>query len=386
MKLSVIVLVGLIPTFAAGVIVQLDCARDLGEQIETAEVFSELHGDGSCTWYVSKPIKVLVPMTIRKLRVVLRSSEGIPMIKILARSVTMTEFELIGNNKMVAGTAREALVQVFKSAFHIARGTFRNSTKDGVQVRSIAGAPPITGGVLRDLVGRHNHRDLVSLTTLDGGKSLTRNIVVENIRAYGSRDRGAVEISDGVEDIFVRSVYAENCYYAVSIQDHGVSELETIRRVFVSNVVAVRSHFAVVSQVESIRHGDVSISRVIAKNCEQALELKNLDWVRVDDVRVIAASTTGYPVEIKNCKDLKIRDVSFVGGGQARGAILIADSTNVRIAGITLSEKTNVFFGITIFRMFERFQPGLQISQVDLNAATGRQINIRITPPHLRVP
>eukprot|EP00189_Rhodosorus_marinus_P004428 CAMPEP_0113964236 /NCGR_PEP_ID=MMETSP0011_2-20120614/7015_1 /TAXON_ID=101924 /ORGANISM="Rhodosorus marinus" /LENGTH=320 /DNA_ID=CAMNT_0000976491 /DNA_START=97 /DNA_END=1060 /DNA_ORIENTATION=- /assembly_acc=CAM_ASM_000156 len=318
MKLRVIVLIALIPSFAAGAVVELDCARDLGEQIETAEPFSELHGDGKCTWYVAKPIKVLVPLTIRKIRVVLKSSKGIPLIKILARSVTMTDFELVGNKHLVAGTAREALLQVFKSSFHIARGTFRNSTKDGVQVRPTAGGFPITGGLLRDLVGRHNNRDLVSLTTADGGSGVTRNVVVENVRAYGSRDRGAVEISDGVEDMFVRSVYAENCFYAVSIQDHGVSKLEAIRRVFVSNIVAVRSSFAVVSQVQSIRHGDVSISRVIAKDCEKALELQNLDWVRVDDVRVIAPSTTGYPFEVKNCKDIKIRDVPSLEGAKQK--------------------------------------------------------------------
>ncbi|KAJ8903427.1 hypothetical protein NDN08_004535 [Rhodosorus marinus] len=335
-----------------------------------------------CVWQESKPILVLKPMTIRSIRVVLNSTNPIPLLRILAKSVTITDFELNGNNMVVLDSRRQALMQVFKSGFHIARGTFRNSTKDGVVVRSIEGSPSITGGVLRYLIGTLNNRDVVSLTTLDGGKTITKNIVVENIRAYGSRDRGAVEISDGVEDMFVRNVYAIDCYYAVSIQDHGVSELETIRRVFVSNVVAVRSDFAIVSQVESIRHGDVSTSRVFAKNCIKALELQNLDWVRVDDVRVIAPRTTGYALEIINCKDLKIRDVSFVGGGKARGAIMVMQSSNVRIAGVTVDRSSNFHFGISVFKKNRETQSGFQISQVDLAAVKRQEIQVADIPPH----
>mmetsp|Transcript_23156 Transcript_23156/g.92535 ORF Transcript_23156/g.92535 Transcript_23156/m.92535 type:complete len:416 (-) Transcript_23156:289-1536(-) len=383
MKLVLFSLICFIPAFVSGIAIPLDCSKGLKDQIENAEAYSEVIGDGRCVWHESKPILVLKPMTIRTIRVVLNSTNPVPLLRIFAKSVTITDFELVGNNMVISDSRMEALMQVFRGGFHIARGTFRNSTMDGVTVRSIYGGPPITGGVLRDLIGTGNNRDLVSLSTGNGGQATTKNIVVENIRAYGSRDRGAVEISDGVEDIFVRNVYAIDCYCAVSIQNRGRSELQTIRRVFVSNVIAVGSDFAIVSRVESIRHGDVSISRVIAKNCRKALELQNLDWVRVDDVRVIAPKTTGYALEIVNCKHLKIRDVSFVGGAEARGAIMVAESTDVRIAGITVDRSSNFLFGISIFKNNQETQSGLQISQVELAAVKRQKIHFAEIPEYL---
>ena len=44
---------------------------------------------------------------------------------------------------------------------------------------------------------------------------------IENIRAYGSRLRGPVEVSDGSEHITVRDIYAESSFYGVDVQDHG---------------------------------------------------------------------------------------------------------------------------------------------------------------------
>ncbi|KAJ8903428.1 hypothetical protein NDN08_004536 [Rhodosorus marinus] len=113
--------------------------------------------------------------------------------------------------------------------------------------------------------------------------------------------------------MFFRNVYAENCFYVV-VQDHGLGYLQIIKGMFISNVIAINSDFAVLSQVHGVRHGDVSITSVIAKECRQTLRLKDLDWVRVVEVRVIGSRGSGPIVNIYNCADLKLRDISIIGG------------------------------------------------------------------------
>src|SRR5262249_50695512 len=139
-----------------------------------------------------------------------------------AEGVTITDFELRGNCDSVPQKERCALMIVRAGGFRIERGLFVDSSKDGVMVDGPeVKDKDIVGGVIRDIVGRRCVRDVVSL----GGGGVhghrIRNVLVENVCGYDSRLRGAVEVSDGTDNITVRKVYAERSVYALDVQDHG---------------------------------------------------------------------------------------------------------------------------------------------------------------------
>src|SRR6185369_8540779 len=96
-----------------------------------------------------------------------------------------------------------------------------NSSKDGVMIDGDGSKDEdIVGGGVRDIVGRGVVRDTVSISGSSGHGRKIRNVLVDNVRCYNSRLRGAVEVSDGTDNITVRKVYAEDAVYALDVQDH----------------------------------------------------------------------------------------------------------------------------------------------------------------------
>uniref|UniRef100_A0A7S0G4Z6 Right handed beta helix domain-containing protein n=1 Tax=Rhodosorus marinus TaxID=101924 RepID=A0A7S0G4Z6_9RHOD len=362
-------------------IINLKCQEGLAKQINDAPPFSTLIADKRCLWRINFSVLIRKSMTLSGVRLKLVSEVPRTLLKIEAPGVRLHDFVLIGNSGFAdAKATRMPLLHIVAGNFYVQNGQFYNSTKDGVLVsgeRAEIINGPIIGGVIKDIVGRGLDRDLVSLTTSSAGKVNTKNIVVDNVRMYSSGQRGAVEISNGVEDIFVRNVYAENCFYAVAIQDHGLGYLQMNKRVLISNVIAIHSDFAVLSQVVGVRHGEVSISRVIAKQCRKALILKNLDWVRVEDVRVIGSQDSGPIVSIYNCANLKLRDISIGGGKPTISAISVTFPRRVRIEGITLGKHSKAQYGLDLRLRPKSATNSLKISHVDLAAARIRRIRVQ---------
>ncbi len=69
-------------------------------------------------------------------------------------------------------------------------------------------------------------RDLVSISGGNRGQRI-RNVSVENVRLKKGYLRGAVEVSDGTDNITVRHVYAEQAVYAIDVQDHASARKKT---------------------------------------------------------------------------------------------------------------------------------------------------------------
>mmetsp|Transcript_30225 Transcript_30225/g.115905 ORF Transcript_30225/g.115905 Transcript_30225/m.115905 type:complete len:394 (-) Transcript_30225:1594-2775(-) len=379
---SVVFLLAVIAAAAScGQVIPLDCNKSLKTQIEDAPINAELVAYDSCVWTVDETIRVRNPVTIRG--VTARLPDGLgntPLLEVRTEGFTMTDFEFTGNIESVAFEDRESLIAVAMGGFHIARGVLRSSSQHGIRVNPMGFyRQDIVGGVLRDLVGYGNRRDLVSITSMRKGEYISRNIVADNLRAYNQLERGTIEVTDGAKDVYISNVYAENCFYAVDIQDHdegNSNSVAQVNRVFVSNVIAMNCTWAIHSETFIAGHSDISISGVVATDCMNAVLLDRINRLTLTDVKVINGRNESTQVDIAHAKYVNLREISFAGGVGESSAITLRQSEKVRIQDVTLADDTKFKYGVTVNATVpeqEAFAT-LSFSGNDLGAATEEEI------------
>ncbi|KAJ8906829.1 hypothetical protein NDN08_003315 [Rhodosorus marinus] len=354
----------------------LKCDEDLNKQIQKASHGDVLKANPTCMYTVDKAIKIQKKLKLRNIRAKLKDGVGLTAIfKVLAEGVVIQDFVLYGNKKTVSQPDRMSLILVFRSKCIIRRGVFVGATQNGVLVRPSENGKEIVGGRLEDLVGRGCMRDVVSISTRDAGKLKTRRIVVKNIKAYNSPKKGAVEVSDGAKNIRVENIYAEDCVYAIDIQDHNKGALEKNSRIRISNVHAKNSKYAIHSQTSDIGHSDIVISNVRAENCNQAIYLKNIGKLSIDGLDSIGGKGQGNGVELDNCNDLTLKHVKF-GSKQGSSAVLLKNSSKITINDVVLNNGSGFNYGITFIATKSKNYRGLTIEDTDVTAA--RTIGLRI--------
>ncbi|KAJ8903138.1 hypothetical protein NDN08_004250 [Rhodosorus marinus] len=398
------VLVAVVLSVVCGERIVLNCRKDLKSQIEDAENGSEiLAPSGGCEFVLHKHVNVTRDdITIRGLRARVRDGYPEPILNVTGDRFVMTDFELTGNADSILDGLRETLVYLHGNDFDIRRGKVSLASRDAIGIQPVWFSPNkrIDRGRVSDIVGYRNSRETVSLgnfplldfDTGDYGTEEERktvyvsNVHLENIRAYGSELKGALEVSDGVEDIVVKNIYAEDCRYGIAIQDHGVSEYESNNRVSVSNLIVFDSDFAVLSQTNPIPHSDISFKRVLATDCTRGLRMRHIARLRMDDVRVLESG--GYFLvqrgrslnEFEDCPSLRIRDLLISGGGAQ--AVAIQQSSGVSLTGISLAEEPKVSkFDVGVQFMEEKGKSAkneLEIKQSFLDPA--REDDIKIVP------
>lgn len=362
-------------------VIELDCSRDLRNQIESAPAHSELVADPDCEFNVRKMIRVRRPLTIRGLHAKLQQGIGnVPLMSIQSEGFVMTDFELRGNVGSVPFRDREPLVLVTRGGFSIERGVLRDSSQNGITIQPMKShAYDIVGGVVRDLVGYSNARDLVSITGYGSGLAVSRNIVAENLRAYDQVERGTIEVTDGAKDVFIRDIFAENCFYAAALQDHdeGVPDSGAhVNRVFISNVIATRCTFAIHSETFIAGHGDITINGVVARACQNAVLLDRMNRLVLSDVRVINGRNESTQVDIAHAKYVTLRDLHFFGGVGRSSAITLRQVEKARVYAVTLGDDTKFKYGITVNATVGKTQAfsTLEFDSTDLEAARNQEI------------
>eukprot|EP00189_Rhodosorus_marinus_P000994 CAMPEP_0113958928 /NCGR_PEP_ID=MMETSP0011_2-20120614/3812_1 /TAXON_ID=101924 /ORGANISM="Rhodosorus marinus" /LENGTH=797 /DNA_ID=CAMNT_0000970085 /DNA_START=683 /DNA_END=3076 /DNA_ORIENTATION=- /assembly_acc=CAM_ASM_000156 len=401
---DVVVLVAVVLSVVCGERIVLNCRKDLKSQIENAVSGSEiLAPSGGCEFVLHKHINVTRDdITIRGLRATIRDGYPEPMLNVTGDRFVMTDFELTGNAESILDGLRESLVYLHGNDFDIRRGKLSRASRDAIGIQPVWFSPNkrIDRGRVSDIVGYQNSRETVSLgnfplldfDTGDYGTEEERktvyvsNVHLENIRAYGSELKGALEVSDGVEDIVVKNIYAEDCRYGIAIQDHGVSEHESNNRVSVSNLVVFDSFFAVLSQTNPIPHSDISFKRVLARHCTRGMRMRHIARLRMDDVRILESGgpflvSRGRSLnEIEDCPQLKIKDLLISGGGAQ--AVAIEQSSGVSLTGISLAEEPEVSnFNVGVQFMEEKGKSAeneLKIKQSFLDPA--RKDDVKIIP------
>lgn len=353
---------------------------DLQQVINEAPQYSTIICNRNRQLTIDVPIIIDKPLTLKGLNARLPAGLGkSSVIEIRAKGVTITDFELLGNTATVNQNDRAALMKVFFGDFRIERGYLENSSKEGIEVDQQESQFPIDGGTIRDIVGRGCMRDVISLGGPAGPEPHVRNVHLENIRGYNSPLRGSVEVSDGGVNITVSNIYAENCYYAIDIQDHNKQEIN--RHIVVDNVHAVKCIHAIRTQNHSNGHSNLSITNVTAENCKKTLFVSNTDFVNIQNVKIIGYEGEGPAMSVTNCKILTILDVILADCISGEEGLLIENCNDVILDGVRLSNSNNLLSAVTFRLSSSNNYRNLIIRNVFANELQGAGIILEKTDP-----
>ena len=325
---------------------------DLQKTLDAAPANATIVCDRNEQIRIAETVGITKPVTIRGLNAALIDSLGkTSILRVASEGFAITDFELYGNDATVEQDVRAPLITIEEGNFRVERGRFVNSSKDGVEINTVPDGGDIVGGIVRDVVGVGVVRDVVSISgsgRTDGLK--VRNILVENVRGYDSRLRGPVEVSDGAENITVRTVYAERCVYAVDVQDHNKPP-QINRNIVIEDVYAVDCRYAIRNANRPFGHVNLTIRDVVAERCPEPLRILNTTGVTVENVRISGHTGDRPAMVVRACDDVVIRDVVIAGKG-TMAAMLVRNSGNIRVDGLRLSgavgSYTNgLIYGIT---------------------------------------
>jgi hypothetical protein len=339
---------------------------DIQSAIDAAVPHSVVIFDRNRQVTLAVPLKVTKPLTIRGLNARLpQKLSKTPLVVIQSEGVTVSDFELHGNGDTVPQVERAPLLVLQAGGFTVERGLFTNSSKDGILIDGGAlAAADLTGGVVRDIVGRTIRRDLVSVGGSGSEGHRIRNILIDNVRCYNSQFRGTVEVSDGSENITVRKVYAEDCIYAIDVQDHG-NPNQINRNVVIEDVYARNSRHAIRTASRPLGHTNLVLRNIVAERCIAPLEIKNIDNVTLHGVTILDHASPNPPVSVLNCDGLSIRDLTIKDDVSQAPALLMQDCSAVLVDNVTLRGKTGSISAAVCYRITadEAFS-GLRIANV----------------------
>src|SRR5436190_7728039 len=257
--------------------IQVD-QRDLQQVIDSAPANSIVQCDPNRLMTLSVPVAIRKPLTLVGLHARLPDKLGkTSLVVVEAKGVTVTDFELIGNADSVAQNERAPLLVIHAGDFRVERGRMINSSKDGIQISadSLQGEDLI-GGVVRDIVGRGVRRDVVSISGSNGNGRRVRNVLVDNVRCYDSDLRGAVEVSDGTDNITVRKVYAESSVYAIDVQDHKQPD-QVNRNVVIEDIFALRCKHAIRTANSRQGHSNLTMRDITADSCISPVQISHTE-------------------------------------------------------------------------------------------------------------
>jgi len=311
--------------------------RSLPEVIKAAPPHSVILCNPNNVLTLSTPIIIDKPLTLCGMHAKLPERLGnTSLVIVQAAGVRFMDFELHGNASSVSQDDRAPLLRIHAGDFAVERGLFADSSKDGVMIE--AGDKDIVGGVVRDVVGMGVIRDTVSISGGSQGARI-RNVLVDNVRAYRSSRRGAVEVSDGTDNVTVRKVFAEECVYAVDVQDHNRPHQDN-RNVVVQDIYAVRCKHALRTSNTPKGHLNLTIRDVTAERCRIPVQVSHTDNVVLDTVRVIDHDSADTPMVLANCNGLSIRNVTIMNTTCKKAALLVQDCNQTTIDGLVLRGTT----------------------------------------------
>ncbi len=313
---------------------------DLQAVIDAAPPYSTILCNRNKRITIDATVVIRKALTLRGLNARLPAKLGkTAILAVEAAGVTITDFELYGNGDSVSQDDRSPLMVVGADDFRIENGRFENSSKDGVMISVTDKGGDITGGVVRNVVGRRVVRDTVSIGGGGSAGYRARNILVENIRAYDSELRGAVEVSDGADNITVRKVYAESCVYAIDVQDHGEKK-QVNTNITIEDVYALDCDTAIRMANHEHGHANITIRGVTAVNCRKGsrwrpIDARNTANLLLENIRVYG-NPTGPAVLVRNCDGVVLRDIVIEKSLHAGAAVLVEDCNDVLIDGVTV--------------------------------------------------
>jgi len=309
--------------------------REAREAIDQAPSHSVVLFDRNKAVELDEPLVIDKPLTLLGLHARLPAGrDPFPLVVVNVEGVRIADFELHGNSDWPnwVQDGRYSLLVVYAGDFTIERGLLTQASQHGILVRSAVLNKPIRGGVIRDVEVRDIGRDGVSLEGRPNGS--ISHVLVDNVRAYRSRLRGAVEACDGADNITLRNIYAEDCVYAVDVMhDHG-GPAEVMHNHLVDNVHAVRCKRAVRTSNHDLGHAGLTIRNVTAEQCELPVDIRNVTGVLLDGVRVFGHAQDGPLVKISSSQGVLVRSVMLLSGTQGEPGIQVAHCRNIEVEDV----------------------------------------------------
>ena len=356
------------PLESGSKVVEIDAA-ELQAAVDRAAPFSLLLADRSRPVEVSETVRIDKPLTLVGLH--MRLAPGLaktPILEILSEHVRIRDFALIGNGDSVTQEDRAPLIVVRRGRFVIEDGQTDNSAKDGVMITPSSEFGDIEHGVIRNVTGRDTIRDIVSIGGRGHEGLYVRHLVVENIRSYGSRLRGPVEVSDGSEHITVRDIYAESSFYGVDVQDHSQEGMIN-RHILIDGVQVKDCVTAIRTANRDFGHDGLTIRNVSGQDFRaddrwRPVHVRNTTNVLIENVRISGGPASGPWLVVENSDNVAIRNVTIADANQEGPAVVIEDADNALVDNVVFTGRSRPGRAIEYrIRADERFG-GLRIRNV----------------------
>ncbi|MCF7848249.1 MAG: hypothetical protein K9M45_05305 [Kiritimatiellales bacterium] len=307
-----------------------DLQRFLDEAPENAMIVC----DASIVLTFRAPIIIRKVLTIRGLHARLPDKLGrTALIEVMAEGVTLLDLELHGNYDSVSQEDRNTLIWISRGNFRIERCRFFDGSKDGVMITPEKGAGDLVGGVVRDIEAHRMGRDAVSIGGGNAGARI-RDVTVENVILKRGYHRGAVEVSDGTDNITVRNVRAEECAYAVDVQDHGKGSAPNTN-VLIEDVVAVRCKHIVRTANRDLGHANLTLRRLTGENCEASIKISNTKGVILEDLTIIGHQSKKVPpISLRNCSNVRLKNITVGSTILSDHPVQSTKCSDVKIEGL----------------------------------------------------
>mmetsp|Transcript_22252 Transcript_22252/g.89831 ORF Transcript_22252/g.89831 Transcript_22252/m.89831 type:complete len:410 (-) Transcript_22252:269-1498(-) len=371
--------------------IQLNCTDSLNDQVTNAAENVHLSGAG-CHWNLTDMVVVGKPMKLSDISVTVVPGAAINAIRIMADGVTIENLNAVGNLGTVDPSERAALLEIKGSNFLIDGANFYNSSRDGIECRAnnTEQAVPVRNGIIRNIYGNGNRSDTVKISTGNLGLTKTYNITVENVVAEncpitasngntsGTAQYGAVEVTDGSQEITVKNVQAYNCRYGMVIQDHGNPD-QVNHNIWASNISAEDSVYAVVTELNDFGHSNVTVANVTATRVQNPVYMFYLTNVTFSDVTIVNSTTTSSTVALDNVNNFSLEKVRVKGGSPASAVVSVKGSTNVSLSDIYPKKTTRFNYGVVIVA-----QSAADASSVSVTDSNFQYV-LNSPPVHVRI-
>ncbi len=328
--------------------------------IDAATPGETVRFDSSVQYTLEESLVVTTPgLTLEGLNLRLADGADEDLIEVGADDIEISGFSLDGNRENQPGERQSnGILVTGATQVLIGKGQITAVSRHGVRiVDSSVGtstAPEDTIHVDRGPVSDITVRDVrVDRPRRDGcsveGPDL-QGAVVENVRTFGSSDRGCIEVKDGAIDVYVGNCYAEDCVYGVAVQDHGKYPTANLRIV---NNAAVGCETLVDAQTS---HPPADV--IVTGNSGRDLGGDGMGGpggIHVNRIKGLVVADNvihgidGPGIAVNDCEEVSVngnvvRDVEGPGimcRGDARGTTDIILSNNRSAGGIELSGVVN---------------------------------------------
>ena len=195
----------------------------------------------------------------------------------------------------------------------------------------------IVGGVIQDIKAFRMGRDAISISGGNNGLRV-RDVTVRNVRLERGFHRGAVEVSDGADNVTVRDVYAQDAVYAIDVQDHGKPSAPNTN-IVIENVEAVRCKHIIRTANSPRGHENLTLRNFVGKECALPVQISNTKHVRIEQLSILNhTDRKSPPIRLQSCEDVLLKGVTIQTQAFHDEPIKIVKSSDVRVEDLSKSE------------------------------------------------